>query len=73
LILLKPRHLFFETAQTYERLIPLAFIIKIIYITPDLTPTEREANHQLCLKLKEMNKDGRNYRIKNGKIVQRRN
>jgi len=31
---------------------------------------KREANHQ---KLKEMNKDERNYRIKDGKIVQRRN
>ena len=52
---------------------PSSFYHKI-YIIPDLTPAEREANRQLRLKLKEMNKDGRNYRKKkNGKIVQRRN
>ena len=43
-----------------------------IYITPDLTPSEREANRQLRSKLKEMNKDGNCYKIKNGRIVQRR-
>ena len=43
-----------------------------VYITPDLTPAEREANNQLCLKLKDLNKGGNHYRIKNGRIVQRR-
>jgi len=43
-----------------------------IYITPDLTPAEREANRQLRIQLKEMNKDGNRYKIKNGRIVQRR-
>ena len=44
-----------------------------IYVTPDLTPAQREANLQLRTKLKEMNKDGKSYVIKNGRIVQRRN
>ena len=44
-----------------------------IYVTPDLTPAQREANLQLRNKLKEMNKDGKSYVIKNGRIVQRRN
>ena len=35
-----------------------------VYITPDLTPAEREVNNQLCLKLKKMNKGGNRYRIK---------
>jgi len=42
-----------------------------IYITPDLTPTEREANRQLRAKLAVLNKDGKLYKIKNGKIVPR--
>ena len=42
-----------------------------IYITPDLTPTEREANRQLRAKLSVLNKDGKHYKIKNGKIVPR--
>ena len=44
-----------------------------IYVTPDLTPAEREANLQLRNKFKEMNKDGKSYVIKNGRIVQRKN
>ena len=35
-----------------------------IYITPDLTPTERETNCQLRTQLKEINKDGNCYKIK---------
>ena len=50
---------------------PSSFCHKI-YITPDLTAAEREANHKLRMKLKEMNKDGKLYKIKNGKIVQRK-
>ena len=42
---------------------PSSYLHKI-YITPDLTPAEREANNQLRLQLKEMNKDGRYYKIK---------
>ena len=42
-----------------------------IYITPDLTPTEREANRQLRAKLDVLNKDGKQYKIKNGRIVPR--
>ena len=42
-----------------------------IYITPDLTPSEQEANRQLRAKLKDINKKGRQYRIKNRKIVLR--
>ena len=44
--------------------------IKNIYITPDLTPKEQEANKKLRL---ELNRNGNQYMIKNGKIVQRRN
>ena len=44
-----------------------------IFITPDLTPAQRKENFQLRTKLKEMNKDGKVYVIKNGRIVQRRN
>ena len=44
-----------------------------IYVTPDLTPAQREANLQLHTKLKEMIKDGKSYVIKNGRLVQRRN
>lgn len=43
-----------------------------VYITPDLTPAERETNNQLRLKLKDMNKGGNQYKIKNGRIVRRR-
>ena len=42
-----------------------------IYITPDSTPTEREANRQLRTKLNILNKDSKQYKIKNGKIVLR--
>ena len=42
-----------------------------IYITPDLTPTEREANRQLRAKLDVLNKNGKQYKIKNGRIVLR--
>ena len=45
--------------------------LKSVYITPDLTPNERENNKALRSKLNELNKDGRIYRIKNGKIVRR--
>ena len=44
-----------------------------IYITPDLTPSEREINRQLRAKLADLNKDSKQYRIKNGKIVPRGN
>ena len=47
--------------------------LKKLYITPDLTPTEREQNKVLRTKLKEMNQQGRKYRIKNGRIVLREN
>ena len=39
-----------------------------IYVTPDLTPAQREANLQLRTKLEEMNKDGKAYVIKDGRI-----
>ena len=42
-----------------------------VYITPDPTPTEREANQQLCLKLRD--EQGRkSLQNKNGIIVLRR-
>ena len=42
-----------------------------IFITPDMTPKERDENKALRAKLSEMNKNGNNYKIKNGKVVQR--
>lgn len=46
--------------------------VRKIFITIDFTPLEQKKNKQLRDKLKEMNKDGNRYIIKNGKIVQRR-
>ena len=45
--------------------------LRNLYITPDLTPAEREQNKALRSKLKEMNQQGNRYRIKNGQIVLR--
>jgi len=42
-----------------------------LFITPDLTPTEQKENKDLRLKLAQMNKNGKKYKIKNGQIVQR--
>jgi len=46
--------------------------VQQMFITPDLTPKEQQANKKLREELKELNKEGRIYYIKNGKIVQRR-
>ena len=46
--------------------------VRKIYITVDYTPLEQKKNKQLREKLKELNKDGNHYVIKNGIIVQRR-
>lgn len=46
--------------------------LKRIFITPDLTQKEREVNKVLRSELAERNKSGRQFRIKNGRIVQRR-
>jgi len=40
--------------------------------TPDLTTKERETNKNLRAQLKDMNKGGRQFQIKNGKIVERK-
>ena len=45
--------------------------LKSVFITPDLTPKERDTNKALRSKLNELNKDGKVFRIKNGKIVRR--
>ena len=45
--------------------------IQKIYITPDLTPKEQQANKALRSRLDEMNKPNKLYKIKNGKIVRR--
>ena len=42
-----------------------------IFITPDMTPRERDENKALRAKLSELNKSGNNYKIKNRKIVRR--
>ena len=47
--------------------------IQKLFITPDLTPCEQEANKALRTELKELNKEQNLYRIKNGKIVRREN
>jgi len=46
--------------------------LKCIFITPDLTQKEREVNKALHSELAEHNKSGRQFIIKNGRIVQRR-
>ena len=43
-----------------------------VFITPDLTPREREANKELRAQLAEANKEGNQFKIKNGRIVRRR-
>ena len=45
--------------------------IQKVYITPDLTPREQQHNKALRARLAEMNKDGKKYLIKNGRIMQR--
>ena len=42
-----------------------------IFITPDMTPKERDENKLLRAKLSEANKSGNNFKIKNGQIVRR--
>ena len=37
-----------------------------VFITPDLTLREREANKELRAQLSEANKEGNQFRIKNG-------
>jgi len=37
-----------------------------------MTLQEQELNKKLCLDVKELNKDGNWYQIKNGKITQQR-
>ena len=47
-------------------------IISKIFITPDLTPIEQAANKKLRDELKEKNRDGNFFRIRNGQIIRRR-
>jgi len=46
--------------------------LKRMYITPDLTPREQEANKALRSELAQRNQSGNQYKIKNGRIVRRR-
>ena len=46
--------------------------IKIIFITPDYMTIEQLRNKRLRDQLKEMNKYGNRYMIKNGVIVRKR-
>ena len=46
--------------------------LKRIFITPDLTPREQEANKALRSELARRNQSENQYRIKNGRIVRRR-
>ena len=45
--------------------------IQKIFVTPDLTPLEQKKDKALQQKLAEVNKDGKIYKIKNGRIVWR--
>ena len=45
---------------------------KPVYVSADCTPLEQKKNKMLRNQLNEMNKDGKNYIIKNGTIVPRR-
>ena len=50
----------------------LSPVLHKVFITPDLTPKERESNKNLRAQLKEMNKGSRQFQIKNGQIVERK-
>jgi len=43
-----------------------------VFVTPDLTPRECEANRELHARLIEANKEENHFKIKNGQIVWRR-
>jgi len=47
--------------------------VRSLYVTPDLTPKEQQKNKALRAQLAELNKEGKSYWIKNGKIVRRVN
>ena len=49
----------------------LPSLIQKVFITPDLTPKEQAVSKKLRAELKKLNKDGKKFRIKNWKIVQR--
>ena len=57
--------------STKVRSVTGAEYLKNLFITPDMTPREREQNKALRSRLKEMNQSGNRYRIKNGQIVLR--
>ena len=46
--------------------------LRKVFLTPDLTLTEREENKLLRTRLTELNKDGNKYQIKNREIILRR-
>ena len=56
---------------TQLRKIPSPSYLKNVFVTPDLTKKEQEANRALRAKLADMNKSGKKFKIKNGQIVQR--
>jgi len=43
--------------------------IKKVFITPDLTTKEQAVNKKLRTELKNLNKEGKSYEIRNDKIV----
>ena len=45
--------------------------VRKLYITPDLTPAEQEINRKLREELREKNREGNFYRIKNGRIIKK--
>ena len=43
-----------------------------VFIPPDLTPREHEANKELCAQLADANNEGSQFKTKNGQIVRRK-
>ena len=79
----KPRLLKISVNSEAEKALVLRNAIKLknvdhpdeiqqLFITPDLTSKEQQANRKLREELKELNKESKTFYIKNGKIVQRR-
>jgi len=71
----KPRLLKISLASDFEnssvirnciklRNTDLLSVIQKVFITPDLTPKEQAANKKLHAELKELNKDGKKFKIK---------
>ena len=78
----KPRLLKISVSSKHEKALVLKNCVKLrnknhpadiqrVYITPDLTLKEQQENKALRSQLLELNKSGKHYKIRNGKIVRR--